>query len=94
MKYEWDEAKAEENSRKHGVSFFEAIETLENSLSYTFYDREHSEAEDRYVSIGFSANGRTLVVVHTERNEWVRIISARPATQREIRDYEDGTFSE
>ena len=54
----------------------------------------HSDTEDRYVSIGFNVSGKTLVVIHADRYELVRIISARPATRREIKDYEDGAFSE
>ena len=61
---------------------------FEDPLSLTFVDKAHSEAEDRFVDIGESRSGRLLVVVYTEREETIRIISCRPATSAERRTYE------
>lgn len=88
--FEWDPAKAEENFRKHGVSFYEAVTAVLDDLSLTVADDEHSDQEQRYALIGRSHQGRTLVVVHVERGNNVRIISARVATPAEKRAYERG----
>jgi hypothetical protein len=87
---EWDPAKAASNLRKHGVDFREAVTALEDPLSTTFQDPEHSLEERRFVTIGVSGNGRVLVVAHADRRAAVRIISARRATPRERRFYEEG----
>jgi len=92
MEFEWESAEAESNKRKHGVSFAEAMTVLADTLSLTGYDPDHSEEEDRYITMGLSAEGRLLVVSHTDRGDKVRIISARKASRRERRDYEDGSF--
>lgn len=92
MEFEWDEPKAELNERKHGVSFVEAMTVFADPLSLTGYDPDHSDDEDRYITMGMSALGRFLVVSHTDRGGKVRIISARQASRRERRDYEDGDF--
>ena len=92
MEFEWESAEAESNERKHGVSFAEAMTVLADTLSLTGYDPDHSEEEDRYITMGLSAEGRLLVVSHTDRGDKVRIISARKASRRERRDYEDGSF--
>ena len=92
MDFEWDDAKAEANERKHGVSFAEAMTVLADPLSLTGFDPDHSDDEDRYITMGLSAAGRLLLVSHTDRGEKVRIISARKAGRRERRDYEDGNF--
>jgi uncharacterized protein len=92
MDFEWDEAKAEANERKHGVSFAEAVTVLADPLSLTGYDPDHSEDEDRYITIGRSVAGRLLLLSHTDRDGKVRIISARQASRRERGDYEDGNF--
>ena len=92
MDFEWDDAKAEANERKHGVSFAEAMTVLADSLSLTGFDPDHSDDEDRYITMGLSAAGRLLLVSHTDRAEKVRIISARKVSRRERRDYEDGNF--
>src|SRR5437868_10369628 len=92
MEFEWDEAKAEANQRKHGVSFTEAMTVFADELSLTGYDPAHSDDEDRYITMGVSATGRLLVVSHTDRGDEVRIISARVASRGERRDYEDGNF--
>jgi uncharacterized protein len=90
MTFEWDEGKASDNLAKHGVSFAEASTVFADPLSRTIPDPLHSGEEDRFIVLGESASGRTLVVVHTHRGEDVRIISARKATSRERRDYERG----
>jgi hypothetical protein len=92
MDFEWDEAKADSNQRKHGVSFTEAMTVFADPLSLTGYDPDHSDDEDRYITMGLSAAGRLLVVSHTDRGEKVRIISAREAIRGEQKDYEDGNF--
>ena len=92
MDFEWDEAKAEANERKHGVSFAEAVTVLADPLSLTGYDPDHSEDEDRYITIGRSVAGRLLLLSHTDRDGKVRIISARQASRRERGDSEDGNF--
>jgi uncharacterized DUF497 family protein len=88
--FEWDDKKAAENLTKHGVSFAEASTVFADPLSRTILDPLHSEEEERLVILGQSGLQHTLVVVHTYRSEVIRIISARPATSRERRDYERG----
>ena len=85
--FEWDPAKADENERKHGVSFEEASSSFADPESLTVYDPEHSENEDRYVLLGMSAKGRLLVVTHLERGDNIRLVSARPANRREAAQY-------
>jgi uncharacterized DUF497 family protein len=92
MEFEWDETKAEANERKHGVSFTEAMAVFADPLALTGYDPDHSDEEGRYITMGSSAEGRLLVISHTDRGEKVRIISARLASRTERRDYEDGNF--
>jgi uncharacterized protein len=87
---EWDPRKAAANLRKHGVSFHEAGSVLGDPLSTTYPDPEHSLDELRYITVGSSAAGRILVVAHTDRADTVRLISARRATSRERRFYEEG----
>ena len=88
LTFEWDENKAEENAEKHGVGFEEAKTVFNDPSSSTIYDPDHSENEDRYIDVGLSSKGRTLVVFYTERGENIRLISSRKATEREQRDYE------
>ena len=90
MVFEWDARKATRNRRKHGVSFEEASTVLGDPLSLTIPDPLHSGEEDRWVTFGMSSRGRRLVVVLTERGDRIRIISARKATRRERRSYEEG----
>ena len=87
--FEWDEVKADSNFRKHGVSFEEAATVFGDYLSLTIADPQHSEDEERCIIIGRSHRGRTVAVAHTERGDHIRIISARLATPREGRDYEE-----
>jgi uncharacterized protein len=86
--FEWDNKKATENRLKHGVSFDEASTAFGDPLSFTTYDPLHSETEDRFIIIGRSINARLLVIVHTERGDCIRIISARKATNKERTYYE------
>jgi hypothetical protein len=88
MHFEWHPEKALANLAKHAVSFEEAMEAFRDPLSITILDPGHSEDEDRFVLIGLSPAGRLLVVVHTDRGASIRIISARRATKRERRTYE------
>ena len=90
FKFEWDTQKVASNLRKHGVSFDEAISVFADALALTFADTDHYESEDRSRTYGISNKGRLLVIVHTERRENVRIISARKATRYEKDIYEQG----
>jgi len=87
--FDWNPEKEVRNRRKHGVSFREAATVFGDPLSITFPDPDHSKEEERYVTIGMSQQGRILVVAHTEEGDTVRIISARRATRRERRFYEE-----
>ena len=89
MKFEWDSKKAQRNLKVHGISFDEACTVFGDVLSITIDDPLHSEDEDRYVIVGLSQMKRLLVVVHTERGERIRIISARLATNKERLHYEE-----
>ena len=86
--FEWDEAKARSNARKHRVKFDEAVTTFDDPMAITLDDPEHSEHERRFVTIGCSGRGRLLVVCHCDRPEGIRIISGRLANRRERRYYE------
>ena len=86
----WDPEKARSNSRKHGVTSIEAASVFKDVLSATIRDPLHSIEEDRYITIGRSDRGRTLVVVHSDLGETIRVISARLAIRRERREYEQG----
>ncbi len=88
IEFEWDLNKAKTNLLKHNVSFNEAATVFKGKLSITFYDPDHSEQEDRYITIGTSVKGRFLLVAHTDRHEFIRIISARQLTRKELRAYE------
>ena len=90
MTFTWDPEKDAANRRKHAVGFHEAASVLEDPLSTTYPDPAHSRDEQRYVTIGRSRSARTLVVAHADRGETIRIISARLATRRERRFYEEG----
>lgn len=88
LSFEWDIKKAESNERKHGISFDEASTVFADALSLTIHDPLHSEDEERFVIIGGSYKNRMLTVVHTERDDSIRIISARKATKNERSYYE------
>ena len=88
LTFEWDDKKAYQNIKKHGISFEEATTVFGDPFSITIYDPLHSKEEDRFVILGMSNKNRILVVVHTERNDRIRIISARKATKKERKQYE------
>lgn len=89
MRFEWEPTKAAVNERKHGVTFDEASTVFGDLLSASGRDLEHSTSEPRFVTFGLSSQGRVLVVCHTDRAGVIRIISARPATRKEKRIYEE-----
>lgn len=89
LEFEWDPDKAETNRRKHGVTFEESLTVFGDPLAAIFDDEAHSIEELREIIIGYSEQNRLLLVSFTERNEKVRIISARRASKRERRDYEE-----
>jgi uncharacterized protein len=88
--FEWDDQKAASNLHKHGVPFDEAVSVFGDPLALTFSDTEHSEHEERSRTYGISNKERLLVVIHTERRNRVRIISARKATRYEKSIYKNG----
>jgi uncharacterized DUF497 family protein len=90
MRFEWAPEKTAKNLHKHKVSLAEAATVFEDDLSITIYDPDHSEDEDRYITIGLSNRGRLLMVAHTERGDAIRIISARELTSAEGEAYEEG----
>jgi uncharacterized DUF497 family protein len=90
MHFEWDFKKAESNRRKHGVTFEEASSALRDLYSATTFDPDHSEGEVRFITFGISSSGRLVTVSHTERENAIRIISARIATNSERQIYENG----
>lgn len=93
LRLEWDAAKADSNLKKHGVSFSEALTVFYDPLAYIFDDEEHSEAELREIIIGHSSNRRLLLVCFMKRAPaLICIISARCATKREQKDYEENRY--
>jgi uncharacterized protein len=88
--YEWDAVKAAANLRRHHIRFEEAATVFLAPSALTFWDPDHSEEEDREITIGRSGRQRVLFVAHTARESRVRIISARRATRQEQRQYEEG----
>lgn len=90
MEFEWDPDKAARNLAKHGVSFVEAATVFGDPLAITYFDPDHSDAEDRFLTFGQSSAGHLLVISHTDRVDRTRIISARRATRKERNQYEEG----
>jgi uncharacterized DUF497 family protein len=92
LRFDWDERKNKSNRIKHGIWFEEAQSVFSHPHGRLFYDPEHSEHEDRFILLGVSSAARTLIVVHChkENDSVVRIISARKATRKEVRFYEEG----
>ena len=90
MHFEWNDVKASVNAQKHGVSFEEALSCFFDPLQVAFDDLDSSEHENREILIGHSKLGRLLLVSYTVRKDVIRIISARKATQREVKDYARG----
>ena len=95
FQFEWDEIKATDNVRKHGVSFELACTVFHDPRLLTIADLEHSEIEERWFSIGSASNGAILSVVYLWSESdpalmKIRLISARKATQKESRHYQEG----
>ena len=88
MVFEYDKNKSLANKQKHGITFDEATTVFADPLSLTIPDPLHSELEERFVIMGVSHKNRILVVIHTERGDGIRIISARKATKKERSYYE------
>jgi len=94
-RFEWDPIKARENLQKHRVSFERAAQVFLDPWMISIYDEEHSEAEERWITLGMDSSGVLLVVVHTFREMdasycRIRIISARKATRKEAKQYHQG----
>jgi hypothetical protein len=88
--FEWNPQKARLNIRRHGVRFEEATTVFTDPLSLTIDDPLHSnEEEERYIIIGESSQKRVLVVIHTDRGDHIRLISARVANSHEKKEYEE-----
>ena len=92
MKFEWDEEKAAANVKRHGVSFEDATTVWDDYFNIELFDHTHSEAENRFLMIGESNEHKLLIISFTERENNVRIISARELTPKERREYEHGHF--
>lgn len=90
MKFSWDENKAVSNLSKHGVGFEEAKTIFDDPLYVDFYDLDHSNEEERYLIVGESNQGRLLIVSYTEKENSIRLISAREVTRSERETYEEG----
>lgn len=93
MRFEWDPEKAASNIRRHGVSFDEAKAVFGDRLARTDPDLDHSDAEERFTTIGVTGQGRVVIVWHADRldddgEDVVRLIGARRATSTERRAYE------
>ena len=90
IKFEWDTVKAALNQKKHSISFKEAQSVFYDEFAVQFFNKDSSEAEDRFLMLGFSDEARLLIVCHCERDEGntIRIISARKATKNEGKYYQ------
>ncbi len=91
MRFEWDRKKTDSNIRKHGISFEQAAFIFADKNSLSLYDKERSREEERWITMGLSPKAGIIVVAHTyrkkDKQEFVRIISARKATKKEINQY-------
>jgi len=90
--FEWDPRKAQANRDKHDVAFDEAATVFRDSKALSIFDPDHSETEDRWITMGISEKGRLLIVIHTFREGsedavTIRIISSRKATKQETKRY-------
>lgn len=93
MIYEWDQVKAKANLSKHGVSFEEAATVFLDPLAITFPDPDHSDEEEREITIGITTTKHEVVFLsHSPREDRIRIISARRATRKERKQYEEGIY--
>ena len=93
LRFEWDPRKAETNQTKHDVSFEEAVTVFADPLARIFPDEEHSVDQLREIIIGYSARHQLILVNFTGSSNHVRIFSARKATRRERKDYEENVRS-
>jgi uncharacterized DUF497 family protein len=89
--FEWDPQKAIANKRNHGVTFDEATTAFGDPFGMVVDDPRHSVGEIRMALLGYSQANRLLAVMFTERGDRIRLISARTATRRERKDYEEGS---
>jgi uncharacterized DUF497 family protein len=87
--YEWDAGKAAANLKKHRVGFTEAATVFLDPLAVTYQDPDHTQEEQRYITVGESTRGRVILVAHLDRGDRIRIISARKATRREAHEYSE-----
>ena len=94
MIFEWDPGKGQRNLRKHGVSFEEAATVFLDLMAMTYPDPDHSNEEDREITIGYSSRQRLLFVSHVRNEDRIRIISARQVTRRERKQHEEGIEEE
>ena len=90
--FEWDQRKAHDNRDKHGITFDEAATVFKDSKALSIFDPDHSETEDRWITMGISEKGRLLIVIHTfieeiDNSVIIRIISSRKATKQETKIY-------
>lgn len=93
INFDWDEKKNEQNRKKHDVWFEEGQQVFDDPNAILYFDKDHSTPkEERFILLGLSSDARILVVVHCERDhgKTIRIISARKATKKEIKNYEEG----
>jgi uncharacterized DUF497 family protein len=88
VNFEWDPTKVARNRRKHGVSFHEAATVFGDALALTYQDPDHSEQEQRFITVGMSNARRLLIVAHAERGDRIRIINARRTSPAERKQYE------
>ena len=89
MKFDWNPRKTKRNLTKHKVSFEEATTVFLDPLSATGDDPDHSDEENRFITVGLSSSGRLLTVSHTDREDSIRIITARRSTKEEREVYEE-----
>lgn len=87
--FEWDPKKAQSNERKHGVIFDEASSIFADTCSLTIHIPLHSEDDELFIIMEISCKNRILTVVHTERGDNLRKISARKAMKKETLYYEN-----
>jgi uncharacterized protein len=89
MQFEWDPEKDQQNQLKHGVSFEEGSTVFGDPFALTIDDPDHSAEEDRFLTTGYSTRQRLIIVAHADREERVRVISAREVTATERQVYEE-----
>lgn len=98
MKFEWDPQKNKMNLKKHGISFEDAVFVFSDKNALSIYDDEHSEKEDRWITLGMIPLSKLIIVIHTDRlydeDEYIRIISARKATLQESVQYKNSSEGE